>query len=71
MNVVERVLKRNLYTIMTVNLPLFLRKEKLMLCLSREGCKQSIMLELKKLSIYFMDLEKAFDRCEGKCWNGQ
>ena len=37
----------------------------MMLCLSREGCKKSIMLK-KKLYMCFVDLEKGFDRVDGK-----
>ena len=46
---------------MKCNLALCLREEQMMLCLSQEGCKMSIMLMKKKLYMCCIDIEKAFD----------
>ena len=45
---------------MKCNLALCLTNEKFMLCLSRKGCKKSIML--KEKVVCFVDLAKAFGR---------
>ena len=51
---------------MKCNLVLCLREEQLILYLSCEGCKKSIMLKEKKLHVCFVDLEKVFDKVPWK-----
>ena len=55
--------------LITCNLALCLRIQQLILSISLEGCKKSIMLMKNSLRYFLWTYRKLLTKYEGKCWN--
>ena len=74
MNVAERMLVKKLCRIVTVDEMQFgfmPEREIIDAVFILRKMHEEYHAEGKKLYMYFVDLEKAFDRVPGKCWNMQ
>ena len=70
MKVVERVLEKRLCRIVSADEMQCLKEEQLMLYLSLEGCKKSIMLKEKSCILVLWTLRKHLTEFQVRCWSG-